>query len=97
MSTSSIDVAYVANLARLELTEEELAFYSQSLCQVLDYVAVLQQYDVEGVEPMFHAMPVFDRVREDVATPGMGIEAVLQNAPAHAQDQIRVPKVVESA
>lgn len=97
MSNNTMDVAYVANLARLELTEEELAFYSESLGQILNYVTVLQKYDVEGVEPMFHATPIFDRVREDVAKPGMDMESVLLNAPAHGQDQIRVPKVVESA
>lgn len=97
MSTNTMDVAYVANLARLELSDEETAFYSRTLGQILDYVGELQQYDVEGVEPTFHAVPVFDRVRTDEVKPGMETGEVLLNAPAHSQGQIRVPKVVESA
>lgn len=97
MSVNKEDVAYVANLARMELTEEETALYARTLGQILEYVEELQQYDVEGVEPTFHALPVFDRVREDVVKTSMDTELALSNAPAQTQGQIRVPKVVESA
>ena len=97
MSTNNVDVTYVANLARIELTEEETVQYSKTLGQILVYVEELQKYDVEGVEPTFHAVPVFDRVREDVVKPSMDISLTLANAPAQGQNQIRVPKVVESA
>lgn len=97
MSQNKVDVTHVAKLACLELTPEESAHYTQVIEGILSHVANLQKYDIEGVEPTCHALPVFDRVREDVAKHGLDTEAALKNAPAQALDQIRVPKVVESA
>jgi len=97
MATENIDVNYVANLARLELTEEEATQFQSQLGAILGYVEKLKELDVEGIEPTAHASPVFDRVREDVARPSLDREAFLQNAPDHANDQLRVPKVIEEA
>ena len=55
-----IDVAYIARLAKLELTEEETSRFSEDLNQVLAYVAQLDQWDTTGVEPMYHPLPVYD-------------------------------------
>ena len=66
-----IDVAYIARLAKLELTGEETARFSNDLNQVLAYVAQLDQWDTTGVEPMYHPLPVFDALRED--TPGTSL------------------------
>lgn len=95
--TNLIDVAYIARLAKLELTAEETARFSEDLNQVLAYVAQLDQWNTAGVEPMYHPLPVFDALRED--TPGISLsnEAALSNAPAQEDGQFRVPKVVESA
>lgn len=97
MKTPPIDVAYIARLARLRLTEDETARFSEDISQVLDYVGVLNQWDTEGVEPMYHPLPTSDALRQDEARPGLSTEKALLNAPQSAQDQIRVPKVVESA
>ena len=95
--TNLIDVAYIARLAKLDLTPEETARFSEDLNQVLAYVAQLDQWDTTGIEPMYHPLPVFDALRED--TPGISLsnEAALSNAPAQEDGQFRVPKVVESA
>lgn len=91
------DVGYVAALARLDLTEEETETYQGQLAGILSYIEELSQIDVEGIEPTAHPAPVLDRLREDDAPPfSISQEAVLQNAPDQALNQIRVPKVVDA-
>lgn len=97
MQQNSIDVAYIARLAKLNLTPEETEHFSADLNQVLGYVAQLEQWDTEGVEPMYHPLPVFDAVREDTPGTSLSNDAALANAPAAEDGQFRVPKVVESA
>lgn len=95
MATPEIDVAYVAHLARLQLTDEEAARFSTQLGDILGYVNKLEALDVEGVEPMAHAAPVYDVMREDQARPGAGAQSALANAPDQSAGQFRVPRVVE--
>lgn len=95
MATEHIDVNYVADLARLELTPEEATTFQKQLDDILGYIDQLSELDVEGIEPTAHASPVFDRIREDIARPGLDRDAFLDNAPDTANDQLRVPKVIE--
>ena len=95
MSAEKLDVAHIANLARLDLSKEEIATFQGQLDNVLDYVEKLTELDVEGIEPTAHASPVFDIMREDVARPGFGLEKALMNAPRRVGDQFGVPKVIE--
>lgn len=97
MQKTTIDVAYIAKLAKLELTPEETERFTADLNQVLEHVAQLAKWDVNGVEPMYHPLPAFDAVRSDVPGESLSNEAALANAPAQEDGQFRVPKVVESA
>lgn len=97
MPNDSIDVSYIAKLAKIELTPEETARFSTDLNQVLEYVAQLEKWDTSNVEPMYHPLPTFDAVREDVPGVGLSNEDAVLNAPAAEDGQFRVPKVVESA
>lgn len=97
MESPGIDVAYIAGLAKLELTPEEEERFTQDLGQVLDYVAQLEKWDTTGVEPMYHPLPVFDALRPDVPGDSLPQDAALANAPKQEDGQFRVPKVVESA
>ncbi len=97
MSKPHIDVRYVANLARLELNEEEVAEFQGQLDAILGYVETISQLDVSGIEPTAYPSPVFDRMRDDEPHESLPLAAVLQNAPDQAQNQIRVPKVVADA
>ncbi len=92
---SDLNLDYVANLARLALTEEEKREFARQLGDILHYVEKLRQVDVTGVEPMAHASPVFNVWAADVVAPGLPVEAALRNAPARRDDTIVVPKVVE--
>ncbi len=96
MSTNSdLNLDYVANLARLRLSEAEKGQFAAQLGDILHYVEKLQQVDVTGVEPMAHASPVFNVWEADHARPGLSVEAALRNAPAQREHMIVVPKVVE--
>ena len=96
---SDLDVRYIANLARLALSDEEIERYQGQLGQVLEYMEQLGKLDVEGIEPTAHANPIFDVIRDDEADPERCLdrEEVLRNAPEKSQDQFRVTKVVEQA
>lgn len=97
MQSPGIDVAYIAGLAKLDLSADEQERFTRDLSQVLEYVAQLEQWDTSGVEPMYHPLPVFDALRADAPEAGLAQEAALANAPAQEDGQFRVPKVVESA
>lgn len=93
----SIDVAYIAGLAKLELTADETARFARDLNQVLAHVQQLEQWDTTGIEPMYHPLPVFDALRADEPGESLSNAAAIANAPAAEDGQFRVPKVVESA
>ena len=92
-----IDVRYVANLARLELTDAEVATFQPQLEAILGHVEAISKLDVSGVDPSSQAGIVFGKMRDDIPHESLSQEAMLQNAPDQAQGQIRVPKVVTDA
>ncbi len=94
--TPEIDIDYVANLARLELTEAEKTKLGPQLKDILGYFDKLNEIDVEGVEPMAHAHRVFNVWREgDEPGETYNPEVLTQMAPEHRENQVVVPKVVE--
>lgn len=97
MEQPHIDVAYIARLAKLDLTADETERFSADLNQVLAYVAQLEQWDTSDVPPMYHPLPVYDAVREDKPGVSLSNAAAIANAPSAEEGQFRVPKVVESA
>ncbi len=97
METPKIDVAYIAELAKLELSEDERARYTVDLEQILAYVAQLEKWDTRDVPPSYHPLEMFDALRADTVGVGLSNEAALANAPQATDGQFRVPKVVESA
>lgn len=91
-----VDVAYVARLARLDLTPAETAQFQSQLGQVLDYVNQLRELDVTGVEPTAHAMPVTNVFRADEpGGPGLDRDEVMANAPASRNGLFMVPRIIE--
>jgi aspartyl-tRNA(Asn)/glutamyl-tRNA(Gln) amidotransferase subunit C len=97
MSHSHIDVRYVANLARLELTDQEVATFQPQLEAILSHVEALSKLEISGIDATAHATEVFGKMRDDTPHTSLTAEAVLLNAPDQAQGQIRVPKVVTDA
>lgn len=91
----TIDIDYVANLARIALTEDEKKLFSGQLDDVLTYIEKLNTVDVSGVEPMAHAFSLTNVWEEDTATAPFSVEVALKNAPATRENMVVVPKVVE--
>ena len=92
---ADLNLEYVANLARLALTDAEKEKFSRQLGDILHYVEKLKQVDVSGVEPMAHASPVFNVWEPDAVRPGLTADQALRNAPQQRHQMIVVPKVVE--
>ena len=92
-----IDVAYVAELARLELTEEEKAVFQPQLENIVGYVEKINSVNVEGVEPMMHGRPLVNAFREDEVRPSLDTQVALGNAPKRVGDEFLLPKIVEGA
>ena len=89
------EVEHVAELSRLELSEEEKQVFAQQLSAILEHFAKLQELDTEGVEPTSHVVPVRNIFREDTPEEPMSREEVLMNAPESARGCFKVPRVVE--
>jgi aspartyl-tRNA(Asn)/glutamyl-tRNA(Gln) amidotransferase subunit C len=97
MDKPKIDVGYVAELARLELTEEEKAVFQPQLDAIVKYVEKMSALDVDGVEPMLHGRELKNAFREDVVRPSLAAETALANAPKRVGDEFLLPKIVEGA
>ncbi|MDE0769061.1 MAG: Asp-tRNA(Asn)/Glu-tRNA(Gln) amidotransferase subunit GatC [Opitutaceae bacterium] len=93
--TEKIDIEYVAKLARIALSEEEKAKFSEQLGSILGYIEKLEELNTEGVEPTAHPHPMENVWQEDVVSSELSVEAALQNAPKQRQNMVVVPKVVE--
>ncbi|MDQ2825312.1 MAG: Asp-tRNA(Asn)/Glu-tRNA(Gln) amidotransferase subunit GatC [Verrucomicrobiota bacterium] len=93
--TTELNVAYVAQLARLNLTDEETQLFQKQLGEVLKYADKLREVDVSRVEASAHAIPVFNVFREDEPRDWFTAEEALSNAPRKANNLFIVTKVVE--
>jgi len=93
--SNALDVRYIAELAKVALTDEEAAKFQSQLGIVLEYVEKLKAVDVSSVEPTAHASPVFNVVREDVPRDGFTRTEALANAPRQGGGLFVVPKVLE--
>ena len=95
MSEKKIDVRYVANLARIKLSDEEVETFQGQLEQIVEYVEKIGSLDVSDIEPTSHAHPVQNVFRKDVVTESLARADVMANAPEQTDEQFRVPKIVE--
>lgn len=89
------EVEHIANLARLQLSEEEKNRYREQLSDILDYVAQLQALDTSGIPPTSSVLPERSVLRPDEPRPGLPLDELLRNAPAAEKGQFRVPPVLD--
>ena len=94
-ATPEINVAYVANLARLELSAESCALFQRQISTIVDYVRQIGELNLDGIEPTSHGQPVYNIFREDVERASLDHERVMANAPARLGDEFKVPRIVE--
>lgn len=97
MDSGKIDVGYVAELARLELSAEEKEVFQKQLEDIVQYVEKIRSVDVEGVPPTMHGREIVNAFREDEVRASMDRELALGNAPQRAGDEFYLPKIVEGA
>jgi aspartyl-tRNA(Asn)/glutamyl-tRNA(Gln) amidotransferase subunit C len=94
MPIDRAEVAHLARLSRLALTDEELGHFAGQLDQIIAAVARVQEVAAEGIPPMTHAVPVTNVFRDDVVVPPLGVDKILDQAPAVEQQQFRVPRIL---
>lgn len=96
MSVTKNDVHYVANLARLQLSDKEAEGLMEDLNEILGYIETLNELDTTDVEPLEHVTEITaSRFRKDEAKAPLSHEDALKNAPDADSDYFRVPRVIE--
>jgi aspartyl-tRNA(Asn)/glutamyl-tRNA(Gln) amidotransferase subunit C len=88
------EIAHLARLARLAVTDEELDLFAGQLAIVLDAVARVGEAPVEDVAPTTHAVPMTNVMRPDEVRPSLPRDVVLAGAPAAEDDRFRVPRIL---
>ena len=91
------DVAHVARLARLNVSDEELDMFTGQLAAVLEHAEDVASLDTAGVPPTAHPLPLQNVLRDDVPRPSLDRAEVLASAPAVEDDRFRVPPVLGEA
>ena len=97
MSLELAEVRKVARLARLELTDAELADAAEQLNRILAYVDALREVNTDGVEPLAHPLPLANVFRADEPVPSLSVSDALANAPGRSGDYFAVPAVFDTS
>jgi aspartyl-tRNA(Asn)/glutamyl-tRNA(Gln) amidotransferase subunit C len=95
MAQDAFDINYVAELARIELTDEEKSKLGAQLGDILKYVDQLKEVNVDGVEPTSHSVPLTNVTRPDEIREGLSHQEAVKNAPRQVNGLFQVPKIVE--
>ena len=95
MPLSREEVLHIAQLARVGLSEEDVATFQEQLSEILDHFETLKALDTEGVEPTSHPLSLESVMRPDEVRPSLPREEVLANAPLADADAFRVRAVLE--
>ena len=93
-SISRGDVAHLARLSRLDLSDAELDSFARQLTDILDHVRAVSDVAADDVPAMSHPTAITNVYREDVVTPGLTPEQALDQAPASAQQRFEVPQIL---
>jgi aspartyl-tRNA(Asn)/glutamyl-tRNA(Gln) amidotransferase subunit C len=93
-SISRDEVAHLADLARIDLTEAELDHLAPQLSVILDSIASIRDVAGDDVPPTSHPLPLTNVYRDDVVRPSLTAEEALSGAPAVEQQRFRVPRIL---
>jgi aspartyl-tRNA(Asn)/glutamyl-tRNA(Gln) amidotransferase subunit C len=91
------DVAHVAHLARLDVTDDELDLYTEQLAAVLEHAADIEALDTSGVAPTAHPLPITNVLRDDAVEPSVDRDEVLSQAPSVEDGRFKVPPILGDA
>jgi aspartyl-tRNA(Asn)/glutamyl-tRNA(Gln) amidotransferase subunit C len=95
MKLSRAEVEHIAELAKLELTEEEKFKFCEQLSAILEYAEMLQQLDTEAIPPTATVLPLQNVMRPDEVAPSFSQEDILANAPDAAEGCFRVRAILK--
>jgi len=95
MAQEEFDINYVADLARIELSNDEKAILGAQLGDILKYVDQLKEVDVENVKPTAHSVKLTNVTRVDEVQESLPQEEALRNAPARVNGMFKVPEIIE--
>lgn len=96
MELTPADVRKVASLARLKVSDAEVASLTTDLTAILGYVDVLNEIDTTGIEPMVHAVELHNVLRADSVVESLSRAAALSNAPRSDGECFLVPAIIEA-
>ena len=88
-------VRHIAHLARLKVSDNEVAMMAGQLSNILEYVRQLNQLDTSSVEPTAHALALSNVFREDVVRASWTQDQAMANAPQHQDSFFKLPKVLD--
>lgn len=95
MSIDVKTVKRIANLARIQITDQEMVPLSDELSTILKFMEQLNDVNVDDTEPLTSVTPMELNLREDTITDGEKANQILLNAPNHIEGFFAVPKVIE--
>lgn len=95
MSLTPDEVKRIARLARVGLSDDEVAHFQVQLSEILDYFQRLREVDTEGLPPTAHTLAMHNVMRDDEPRPSFDKEEVLANAPQREDDLFRVRAILE--
>lgn len=93
MAITTKDVEHVAKLARLALSDDEKERFAEQLGRIIESFNELSSVDTDQIEPLAHALPLLNVMRDDELRPLLGSEILLQGAPDKEGSFFRVPKI----
>ena len=94
MKITKEDVIYVADLARIDLSDDDIDVFADQIGDILDYVDQLKKVPTEGVAPTSHAISLTNAFREDDVSDAADPDRALANAPEREEGYFIVPKVI---
>lgn len=95
MSIDRKTIEYVAHLARISLSDEELNLLSGQLQDIVNFIDKLKEVDITGVKPTSHVLALSNIMRQDIPQQSLSAEEALRNAPCRRENFFVVPKVIE--
>jgi aspartyl-tRNA(Asn)/glutamyl-tRNA(Gln) amidotransferase subunit C len=95
MALTKDDIEYIANLAKLEISEAEVAPYTDKLGRIVEFIDELSKADTDDLLPMAHPLDMGQRLRADAARGPEDRDHYQENAPATEQGLYLVPRVIE--